>query len=554
MTATCRFRRTVGIGLLCCLLLQASGCVTDRESTVVQDRASWTDYKRQEPADTEEIKVSAPQGSAKVPQRGPLRITVRDAILIALENNRSLVVETLNPSIQKTFEDEERAEFDPTVEAEVSVGRADSERLTRSVSAAESSRTDETIGNLSLSEFFPTGTFVEVDAATDTTDSSLYQNPFTQTRLGLSVTQSLLRGYGLDANLARLRQSRLETEISQYELRGFSENLLAQVEDAYWGYALAQRQIEIVEESLKLANQQLHETEEMIQVGSMAKAELAAAQAEVAVQQQELINAKSSLESSRLQLLQLLNPPGENLWDRGVTLVHPPTLPEVTLGDVEPHVAVALRMRPEINQAELGIQRDDLEIVRTRNGLLPRMDLFITLGKSGYADSFPKSVSEMDGGSYDALVGINFGYPIFNRSAKSQHKRALLQRDQAEKALQNLRQLVEMDVRNAYIEVNRTKQQISASTATRKFQEEKLRVETEKFRVGRSTNFFVAQAQRDLLVSRINEVQAVVNYLKALVAFYRFEGSLLVRRGVEAPGARPVASISEGQSFEGSKK
>ena len=216
--------------------------------------------------------------------------------------------------------------------------------------------------------------------------------------------------------------------------------------------------------------------------------------------------------------------------------MHPPALPEITLDDVDAHVAVALRMRPEIHQAELGIRREDLEIVRTRNGLLPRMDLFITLGKSGYADSFSGSVSEMDGDRYDALVGINIGYPIFNRSAGARHRRALLQRDQAEKALENLRQLVEMDVRSAYIEVNRTKEQISAGTATRKFQEEKARVETEKFRVGRSTNFVVAQAQRDLLVSRINEVQSVVNYLKALVNFYRLEGSLLVRRGITAPG------------------
>jgi len=81
---------------------------------------------------------------------------------------------------------------------------------------------------------------------------------------------------------------------------------------------------------------------------------------------------------------------------------------------------------------------------------------------------------------------------------------------------------------------------ISASTATRKFQEEKLRIETEKFRVGRSTNLFVAQVQRDFLASRIGEVKTVVNYLKAIVDFYRLEGSLLERRGIRAPGCNPA--------------
>ena len=110
----------------------------------------------------------------------------------------------------------------------------------------------------------------------------------------------------------------------------------------------------------------------------------------------------------------------------------------------------------------------------------------------------------------------------------------------SEKALDNLSQLVEVDVRNAYIEVNRNKQQITASSATRKFNEEKLRSETERLRVGKSTSFLVAQAQRDLLASRIAEVQAVANYIKALVDLYQQDGSLLARRGIVAPGREPV--------------
>jgi len=475
-----------------------------------------------------------------LPEKGPFNITVKDAILIALANNRSLSVERMNPSIQKTFEDQERAVFDPVVTAGVSVQQNDSRTLNSSGSYADDSVIDAFEGNASLKKFFPTGTFVKVAAVTEITDSDQYSGSYAATRLGLTVTQSLLQGYGTDVNLAQLRQSQLETDITQYELRGFSESLLAQVETTYWDYALSQRQIEIVEESLKLARQQIIETEEMIKVGTMAEAELAAVQAEVAAQQQGLIDAKSTLESNRLRLIRLLNPPGDNPWERDITLVHPPTLPKIEYDEVGAHVAVAMKMRPEMNQAKIDIQKNDIEIVRTKNGLLPKMDLFITLGKTGYADSFSGSVNDVDGDSYDMMVGLNFEYPVFNRNAGAQQRRALLSRDKAEVALDNLKQIIELDVRNAYIELNRTKEQISASSATRKFQEEKLRIETEKFRVGRSTNLFVAQVQRDLLVSRINEVRAVVNYLKAIVYFYRLEGSLLERRGISAPGLNPV--------------
>ena len=538
MRAFCGFLRPIIILTVLGSFLLPISCVSTKPGKTIENLVS-DDYAAKEQLKASEIKPEVPE-TPNISGKGPLEITVRDAILITLENNRSLVVEQFNPAIQQTFEDQEQAVFDPVTGAEISAGREELQRQARTGSGNESSEVDIYLGGISLEQFFPTGTFVEVDATNRTTESSLYEDPFSSTRLGLSVTQPLLRGYGRDVNLVRLRQARLETDITRYELRGFSQSLLARVETAYWDYALAQRQVEIVQESLKVSKQQLSETEEMIRIGTMAEAELAAVQADVAAQQQALINARSNLDSSRLQLLRLLNPPGNNLWDRDIKLIYQPTIPDILLDKVTDHVAISLSMRPEINQAELSIQQDDLEIIRTKNGLLPVMDLFISLGKTGYADSFSGSVSDLTGDSYDVEGGIRFEYPLKNRDARARQRRAVLSREQAEKALDNLSQLVELDVRDAYIEVNRAKKQIAASSATRKFQEEKHRIETEKFRVGRSTNFLVAQAQRDLLVARISEVNAIVDYLKALINLYRLDGSLLERRGILAPGKEPV--------------
>jgi outer membrane protein len=466
---------------------------------------------------------------------GPLRITLNDAILMAMQNNPSLIVERFNPDIQETFHNEDEAMFDPVLSADISARRND-----RSSSETDSSITDTYQGSLSLQEFFPLGTFMEVEISSAHSDNSQYSDPSVNTRLGLSLTQPLLRGYGRDANLVNIRQSRINTAITRYELKAFTEALLARVETAYWDYALSQRQIQIFEESLRVARQQLSETQEMIQVGTMAEAELAAVLAEVASQKQGLINARSTLAANRILLLRLLNPPGESPWDRNVTLVHAPEIPKATLDEQGIHVNAALLNRPDINQAKLDIQKGELELVRTKNGMLPRMDLFINLGKTGYAESFPGSTGNLTEDSYDVLMGLSFEYPLKNRSARSQRTRSRLRQAQAEKALQNLAHLIAFDVRKAYIEVNRTREQITASAATRKFQEEKLRIEIEKFRVGKSTNFLVSQAQKDLLLNRINEVSALVNYLKALTDFYRLEGTLLQRRDIDVPGSDPM--------------
>ena len=538
MFARC-YHRLLEIPGVYVLLLVLASC------TLVDERIDRTAGGPNVPADTavhlrlESTEQPGEILAQKLPP-GPLKVTITEAILLCLENNRSLVVERLNPSIQQTFEDQERAVFDPAINADVSAGRVKGERLTNSGSETRGFTTDAAEGSISLAQYFPTGTTATLEGGTQIDDSSLNDDNLYSTRLGLTVTQALLRGYGTDVNLARLQQARLDTRMSEYELRGFTEFLVAEVERTYWDYALARRQIEIVEESLKVARQQLNETKELIAVGRLAKSELAAVQAEVAAQEQALIEARANQESIRLQLLRLLNPGGPGIWQREVDLIHQPTLPEIKLEDVELHVEVSRRMRPILNEARLELLRGDLELVKTQNGLLPLMDLFITLGKSGYANSFGESIRNINKDSYDALAGVRFDYPIFNRDAKALHRRALLTREQAQKALENLSQLVEVDIRSAYIEVNRTKQQIAASSVTRKFNEEKLRTETEKLRVGKSTSFLVAQAQRDLLVSRIAEVQALANYLKALIDLYRQDGSLLERRRIAAPGREPV--------------
>jgi len=470
---------------------------------------------------------------------GPVEVSIEGAILMALENNRALRVERLNPDIRRTFEEEEASVFDPVLSGGGSFSREKGQQRSRVSTDLIENTENVAEASVGASQFFPTGTEVGLGFSADRTWSDLYSDLYAS-RVGLSVTQALLRGAGTRVNLATLEQARLDTDASEYEFRGFAEALVAQVEETYWDYALAQRQIQIVEQSLRIAEQQLGEIEEMIAVGKLAESEVVAAQAEIALQRQGLIAARSALKTTRLRLLRLLNPRGSNLWERDIVLRELPAIPDLAMDPVQAHVDVALRFRPDLNAARLGVLRNDLEVVKTKNGLLPKLDLFLILGKTGYADSFGSSVSDIADGSYDFSAGLVVQYPFRNREAGARYRRSTLRLDQALEGMANFAQLVELDVRTAYIEIERAKEQIAASRATLKLQEEKLRIETEKLRVGRSTAFLVSQAQRDLLSSQIAEVQAMANYLKALVALYRLEGSLLERRGITAPGREPV--------------
>jgi len=474
------------------------------------------------------------------PLTEPLALTVPGAVLMALERNRELSVERVRPEISRTVALEREGVFVPRlVGNEIGWKEVEGQYL-RGFGTVTNFRTDSPVGRLGVESFLWTGARVGFNAETTVDDRSAEQQ-LLRSRLGLTVAQPLLQGGRREVNLARVRAARVDADVSTFELRGFTERLVGLVEQACWDYALYRRETEILDESIVSAKQLLEETGERVRIGTLPRVELAAANSEISLRQQELIDARAAAEKARLQLIRLLNPPGEAPWDRELVLTADLSIPVEAPAEVGEHVAAALRQRPELKQAELLVERGDVDIVRTRNGLLPRMDLFVSLGRSSYADSFGDSWHSGDTFN-DLFAGISFDIPLRRKAERAQHTRAVLQRGQAAEALANIRQLVELEVRTAWVEVERARLKAGAAAVTRALDEEKLQAEWEKHRIDRSSAFQVARAQRDLARSRIAEVESLAEGRKALAELARLDGSLLDRRSILVPASAPDSS------------
>ena len=466
-----------------------------------------------------------------LPVEGPASLSVEQAVLLVLQNNADLQVRQLNPVVAGTFETIERGTFDPELFADVSYR----EERTSETAASTGTRFDvegnETAVLAGIRQKLPTGTTFEATVGQDRSVSD--RTPELQTaRLGISVTQSLLRGLGPSVNLVRVRQAELGVAASAHELRGFTEALLASTEIAYWNFVFARLEIETFEKSLAVARQQMKEVELRIEVGILPEIEAAAARAEVASQEQALIDARSLLEENRLRLLQRISPGPRGQLDLSVVATSEPTLQPEPITDLVDRLDLAERSRPDLNEARLRLAQNRLRTIATRNGILPRLDLFIALGQTGFADTFTDSFRELDGNTYDFTAGVRLSHFLGNRAAEAEDLAARASRRQAADAVINLQRMVQVDVRLAFNEVERARQQIVATRATRTLREETLHAEKERFDVGLSTALQVSRAQRDLLASSIDEVKAIIHYRIALVRLYLAEGSLLERRGV----------------------
>ncbi|HKL22026.1 MAG TPA: TolC family protein, partial [Tichowtungia sp.] len=133
---------------------------------------------------------------------------------------------------------------------------------------------------------------------------------------------------------------------------------------------------------------------------------------------------------------------------------------------------------------------------------------------------------------YDFTAGIALSHVIGRRTAKARDLIAQTSLLQAEESLANLRALVRFDVLLAINELERSRKQIAASADTRRYREQSVQAERDRFEVGSSTALDVALAQRDLVESRIAEIEARVAYQIARTQLYLAEGTLLDRRGL----------------------
>jgi len=505
-----------------------------------------------------------------------LSLTLEDAVLMALKRNQDLKVKILGPEIEETAIEENKAIFDFDLsikldrqEAETNMTKTDlknqsdmleliqdmpnrtdlsdelpkiSEIFDNRLPEETEKKTKTNEGIINLSKFFSTGTKLELELKSQYLDretnrlypeeniplthyfSSNTVNSYT-TSGSLTLTQSLWKGRGRKVNLSLVKQSEIDRQISVYELRQYIMGLVEEVQKTYWDLVLAKETLNIRQKSLELANRQLFETEERINIGKEAESERVTAQAEVASEKEKLIDAVSDMAQKKLDFILFLNPETEILWDQNIQLTTPPEPIKIEMGNIQNHIDTSLKLRPDINQAYLDLQKGDFEVIRTKNGTFPRLDFFLTLKSMANGSEFPASLDEFDDTDYTA--GLILSRPLGNREAKSQLHRANLQRLKYQKSIEYLKQKIKVEVRKAILEIDRYREKIIASQANRKMQEEKLKVEQEKFRLGRSTNLMVFQAQRDLIDAEVNEVTATINQIKTFIDLHMVKGTLL---------------------------
>jgi outer membrane protein len=451
--------------------------------------------------------------------------------------------------------------FDPALAYQLNWSHQTSPELNPNFAGTNALVTNTTLANGSYVQGFGPGTqlsvgFNNLRETLNSPNSSLY-SPFTSSNFGFTVTQPLLRGFGLAVNRRYIRIAKVEKQIGDLLLQ---QQLIATVFGVvrlYTDLVALYDYVKVEQETLASADQLYADTKARVEEGTQAPVELTRANAQVFSIRQDLINANGLLEEQEAIVKNVITrrtADDEEVLTARIIPTDNIDVPEKDeIRPIQDLLAEAFATRPDLKQAGLQVDISQISLEGSRNNLLPEIDLVgVAQNSSLVGETNPLAATTNPtfiGGYGSALeqlvtrkyptygIGLNFNLPLRNRIAQADFARDEIQLRRTQIRVEQLRKQAQLEVEDALVAMRRARGSYEAALQSQALQQESLEAEQAKFDVGASTAFFIVQYQSYLAQARSTVVVAKSAYLKARAALERAVGSILDDNHVILPEA-----------------
>jgi outer membrane protein len=497
----------------------------------------------------------------------PIRLTLREAVASALQSNPGLIGQSLEPLAQQQAILAAQAQFDPILGGEANLNRLVQPSGTVLAGAQVTTQVNGN-WNFFLSKQLVTGAQFRIDWLNNrfNTDSA-FQGlaPQYQPQALISLNQPLLRGFGLYFTRLQIWIAENATDSAVATYRANAANFIRQVVQSYWRLVAAEEGLKVLESSLDLARQTVHDNRIRVDVGVLPPVSVKESEAEAARREEEVIVGTNLRDQARRNLRQIVYfDGGSGAFPRPVEPVDQPMVDKVHT-DYESALQTAMTNRPEIEVARLTVRGSELTVDYNKNQLLPRVDLVGGYGINGLSGSAAQRTDPINGGTvvnafggtygdglgrmfsgdyYSYKGGIRIEVPIANAGAEAQYTQSRVQQQQAQSNYRQEVSNVALEIGQAVGDVLSNLQRISASRVARELSEENLRNQTKRYDVGMVTTTDLLIFQDQVARARLTEIQAIVDYNNSIADLERAQGTILQRFNVEiAPRAETETPI-----------
>ncbi len=511
------------------LLLIVGGCeLSDSEhitgTTVGTDKVSRIDPVYLESFSTTESvsleqaeKLAKQQGTAASGKDlGNIELSLDEVRKKALENNLGLKVDLLASEIARTYSDQERAKFEAVFYG--------------SAGLTNNNYTDyeDTSYKLGINKPLATGGELSVEFPYSRTKYGSL-NAGSTSSTSVSFYQSLLRGGWQKYNTGSIKVARINNIIADAGVKQSIINLVAQVDVFYWQLYSAVRSLEIRREQYDLALKQLNEVKKKVSAGAAAAMEIVRAESAVSGRLESVINAES-LVAIRYRNLQRMVEPHQSPISDSIDIV-PMTMPEPVKFefDYDEMVKYAQENRMDILKMLNQIDIDKINLSMAQNESLPDIMLSTSYKMYGVGGNYSESYSDLSSSSSSSSLytGLAFSVPLGNKSARAKVSRMKLKQQQHDIDLDELKQIVAYDVRNAVADIDSSWRRILAARQGVDAAVRNYKVEQSQFQLGQRVSTDVSYAASHLADSQISQINAFVDYEIAQIRLALATGTVL---------------------------
>jgi outer membrane protein TolC len=373
-----------------------------------------------------------------------------------------------------------------------------------------------------FSEQLPTGASINLNARHDL-NNSVNASPGRAYGWGVSLIQPLLKGAGIDVNMASVRTARLTEQGNILSLKTTIMDTLVTVVTAYRSYFQAIKQLEISRQSLARSKELVVTNGELISAGRMAAIDNVQAEANVATNEFNQLSAENAVDAARLALTKAID------IDKNSRIipVEEQGIPPVPF-TLEQANKLALENRPDYQSSLLGYENAKIQLLTSKNFTLWDLSLTGDYAENYTRDGAPGGNSFL--GAWSA--GLKLTMPIGDLSIRQAYIRDGIALKKIENNLARQEEDIKIAVQDDLRRADMNLRQIKLATQSRVLTEKKVEIETEKLKAGRSSNFQMISFQTDLVNSQNNELSAIITYLNALTTLERTLGITLDRWGV----------------------
>jgi len=517
-------------------------CVETRAQSSVTLERFFGISGKQKPA----TPLPVPQGLADHVVEGKLVLTLGDSIRLALSNNTDIrldhaQIEFAQDNLRRTH-----GPFDPVATSSFADNRAKSPTITQ-IQGAPVLETLIQTTTFGYSQLFQTGTNFQTSFSANklsTNDSLSLLNPSLASNLQFTVTQPLLKNFGLFPNRAPILIAQRNFKQARANFLGEVNDVVLQIVGNYWGVVLARENLTVQKKSLEEAEKSYERDKKALSLGALPPLDIYRSQSQVATRRVGVIQAEYSLKQAEDQFRRGVGAdldPAIRVLDLDLT-DRPEPAGELPGTDIATALARALANRPELERVHEQLANDELSVRLAHNNLKPDLELSGFYSGNGVAGNSPvngntglnNSLSQVFHFTYPAYgASLSLTLPIRNHSGQANLADALVSRTRDQYQERQTNQSITLEVTQAVHSLEEAKLTMEAAKVAVDLARDTLKADERKYELGAEAVFFVLDAQTQLAQAELNLIQAQINYQLAVAQLDHATGDLLEHHQVQ---------------------